>query len=96
MTPRQSRPVAPTLEEHLLTALERMLLLGDIFELQAIAEGHDQGLSGAGCRSLADLCRRAGGDLRALLDGLPVEITNWSPKQLGRARGRRGRTTRRA
>lgn len=79
---RQPNLRVSTVEEQLLLALERFLLLADIFELQVVAPEHvrEGGLSPAACSSLTDLCRRASIDLRSLLDGLPSEIVNWTPR----------------
>ena len=62
-------------------AEEQLLLLADLFELQvAVPEGmRDGALSRSAYSALATWCRRAGGDLRSLLDSLPADLINWTP-----------------
>ena len=84
---RRSRsPDAPilSLEEHLHIAHDQFVLLADLFDLQAIAldDAWDRGFSSAACRALTVSCRRAGDQVRALLDALPADLMNWTPNQI--------------
>ncbi len=80
---RPSRPDILSVEERLLTALERFALLADLFDLQVAIPEHarDGGLSRAACSALMQLCRSASQDVRSLLDALPVDILNVEPRE---------------
>jgi hypothetical protein len=57
------------------------MLLGDLFELQAVAPDYVRAelRSSAGCQAAVGLCRQQAAEVRQLLDALPGGIANWTP-----------------
>lgn len=72
-----SPAIGATLEERLHEALDDLLFLADLFDLQIVASDRgDAPLTRSGAAAAARFCRRASANLREVLEALPVAALN--------------------